>query len=115
MQGTGNGVCRVLSVLDALQIAIDFVGAGSNVIMEWSGSGGFQIRSTSLDARGVKHTRIGRLDINPASGHVRKWGAHLNLQERIGKQVIEAPLNHTSIDPSTIRLRDYQQPGEFKC
>jgi hypothetical protein len=97
---------------DAIEQAINHV--GSNGIMETSGSGAFQFRSSSINAQGQTVTKIGRLDINPISPHVSPPGGtynpHLNLETQINGRTIRSGLlrdPHTRIDPSTIRPGDY--------
>ena len=96
---------------DAVDKAVDFV--GSNGIMEVSGSGSFQFRSSSINAQGQTVTKIGRLDVNPRSGHVNPPGGtynpHLNLETQInGVTIKTGPLAdpHIKITPSTIRPGD---------
>ena len=103
----GGGPCDVISVDDALQRISDFLGGDGRLVV--SGSGNYQwIVTEQVGASTV--TRIGRLDINPNSPHVVKFGPHLNLETQIdGKSQRSGTLAdpHTEVDASTVREGDY--------
>jgi hypothetical protein len=46
--------------------------------------------------------------VNPNdTGHIKKHGAHLNLEETQGGKLVGQDGNHTPIDKSTVRDTDF--------
>ena len=103
----GGGVCEVISVDEALQRISDFLGGDGRLVV--SGSGAFQWLTTEQVGADTV-TRIARLDVNPSSPHVVRFGPHVNLETKInGVTVRSGSLAdpHTAISPSSVRDGDF--------
>jgi RHS repeat-associated protein len=93
-----------ISMDKAIDLAVAHVGPAGDIVI--SGSGGFQFISHSISDGGDLVTKIGRLDVNPASSHVQNLGPHLNLEVQVNGVPVRGVDPHTGIDPLTIRPVD---------